>query len=75
MDSKQNKQYDASPEDINLPAELLWENMEAGIQQKIKHIREQELGEKEPRKKRRFLIVLFLLLGAFIWSPYCPRLL
>lgn len=72
MDSKQNKQYDASPEDINLPAELLWENMEAGIQQKIKHIREQELGEKEPRKKRRFLIVLFLLLGAFIGLLIVP---
>lgn len=72
MDSKQDNTNKMSQlNNDQLPDELLWENMEAGIFHKMEVLASTlPLAKKKDHKRRILLGLLFLLLGAILSSLY-----
>ncbi|MEL6356310.1 MAG: hypothetical protein AAFQ37_05175, partial [Bacteroidota bacterium] len=67
MDSKRSKKEELWPlEDEQLPVELQWENMEAGILQKMEELQSATASDNKKRRRRWWLFSFALLLGALI---------
>lgn len=64
MDSKHDNHKKLRPlEDGQIPPELQWENMEAGIFQKMEEIKAESANDSGERRRRRGFLFFFLLLG------------
>ena len=74
MDSKHDKNNQLRPlEDRQVPPELQWENMEAGILRKMEELQAATPAVAKKRRRRWGLVVLLLLIGIlipalFLWT-------
>jgi len=67
MDSKRSKNEELWPlEDEQLPVELQWENMEAGILQKMEELQSATKPDDKKRRRRWLLFCFVLIAGGLI---------